>query len=843
MASLPPRSIARRFGVPFLGLALLVATGCASGASDPATDVTDKAATLRAHGSAGGDPTQYWFQYGTSTSYGTSTPRRDGGAGTDQRNVSERITGLTPDTLYHFRACASNAKGAGCSSDRTFRTGSLGLLPGFQETTAFTGLDQPTVVRFAADGHVFVAEKRGVIKEFDSLSDTTPQAIADFRTKVHNFWDRGLLGMALDPDFPAEPYIYVAYTYDAVLGGTAPRWGTADQNGDACPDPPGATIDGCEVSGRLSRLRYEGGQVGPEQVLIEDWCQQYPSHSVGDIEFGADGALYMSGGDGASFNFVDYGQVKNPCGDPPGAVGTNLSAPSAEGGALRSQDVRTPGDPTSLNGTVIRVDRETGEGLPGNPLADQADPDARRIIAQGLRNPFRMAFLPGTNLLWVGDVGWNDWEEINLASAPNSAVANFGWPCYEGSGRQPGYDAADLTMCESLYSGNSAKAPFFKYQHSAKVRPEETCPPGSSSIAGLAFTPPNSTLPAEFDGAVFFTDHTRGCIWVMERGASPIPNPSNIRVFRDRVSPHAVDLQFGPDNDLYFPDHGGGTIRRIHYTEGNQVPRAQVSASPTNGAVPLNVSFSASASSDPDPGDTLSYAWDLDGDDQFDDGDDSTAAFTYAAAGSHLATLKVTDNHGASATDSVAIEAGNTPPVATITAPTTGLTWKVGDTISFAGSAIDDQDGTLGASRLSWTLALAHCPSNCHEHIVQTFSGSSGSFPGPDHEFPSYLELRLTATDSGGLEDTRAIRLDPKTVVLKLRSNPSGLQLSLNGAGTATPFDRTAIQGSTNAVAAPTPQTLSPFTYDFASWSDGLARIHDIVANADRTLTATFTRR
>ena len=185
-------------------------------------------------------------------------------------------------------------------------------------------------MRFSADGRVFVAEKSGLIKVFDGLDDTSPTVFADLRTKVHNFWDRGLLGMALAPNFPTDPFVYVLYTYDAAIGGTAPRWGTAGATSDGCPTPPGPTTDGCVVSGRLSRLAADGDTaVGPEQVLVEDWCQQFPSHSIGALAFGPDGSLYASGGDGASFTFADYGQTgtpKNPCGDPPGAPGDHPDA-------------------------------------------------------------------------------------------------------------------------------------------------------------------------------------------------------------------------------------------------------------------------------------------------------------------------------------------------------------------------------------------------------------------------------------------------------------------------------------------------------------------------------------
>src|SRR5512134_2623692 len=101
------------------------------------------------------------------------------------------------------------------------------LQPGFQQSTVFTGLTNPTAIAFAQDGRVFVAEKSGLIKVFDNLADTTPTIFADLRTNVHNFWDRGLLGLELHPAFPEAPYVYVLYTMDAAIGGTPPRWGTA----------------------------------------------------------------------------------------------------------------------------------------------------------------------------------------------------------------------------------------------------------------------------------------------------------------------------------------------------------------------------------------------------------------------------------------------------------------------------------------------------------------------------------------------------------------------------------------------------------------------------------------
>ncbi len=720
---------------------------------------------------------------------------------------------------------------------------------GFSERTVFSGLTNPAAVRFASDGRVFVAEKSGLVKVFDSLSDSQPDVFADLRTQVHNFWDRGLLGLALDPGFPDSPYVYALYTHDAAIGGAAPRWGTPGATSDGCPTPPGATGDGCVVSGRLSRLTASGNaMVGNEQVLIEDWCQQYPSHSIGALDFGDDGALYVTGGDGASFNFVDYGQdgsPPNPCGDPPGGVGALLTPPSAEGGALRSQDLRTPNDATSLDGALLRVNPVTGAGLPDNPNAASLDPNSRRIVAYGMRNPFRLGVRPGTGEVWIGDVGWNTWEEIERLQAPTAAVTNFGWPCYEGSGRQSGYDSANLSICENLYAeGTGAvRAPLFAWNHGSQVVPGEGCPTGSSSAAGIAFAPANGSYPTEYHGALFFADYSRDCIWAMLPGSNGVPDPARVRTFAAGAA-NPVQLQIGPGGDLFYADFDGGTIRQVSFTAANRPPNAVATATPTTGTAPLTVHFDGSGSSDPDAGDTLAYDWDLDGDGQYDDSTAVAPSHTYTSQGVYTASLRVTDNHAGSSTAAVTITVGNTAPTATITSPAPGTTWKVGDFIQFAGGATDAQDGPLPPSALSWTLIQHHCPSNCHTHTLQSFAGvAGGSFTTPDHDYPSHLELRLTATDSGGLTDTRSIQLDPRTVTLTLNTSPSGFALVLNGSQAAAPFTKTVIQGSRNSISAPTPQTKAKKTWLFKAWSDAGAQTHDVIANSATTYTATYKQR
>ena len=714
------------------------------------------------------------------------------------------------------------------------------LPPDFQEQVVFTGLVQPTNIEFAPDGRIFVAEKRGTIKIFDNLADTTPTIFADLSTNVHNVWDRGLFGLALAPNFPADPWVYVLYTLDAPPGQPAPVWN------DACPNANDGT---CVVTGRLSKLQANGNvMTGSEQVLITDWCQQYPSHSIGDLHFGADGALYATGGDGASFSATDFGQLSNPinpCGDPPGGA---MTPPSAEGGALRSQDLRTPADPTTLDGAVLRLDPVTGAAMPGNPLIGSADVNARRIVAYGLRNPFRFTFRPGTNELWINDVGWNTWEEVNRITNPTAGVTNFGWPCFEGAGRMASYDSANLTICENLYASGGQTGPYMAYNHNSTVVAGESCPAGSSSITGSAFYPASGgPYPAAYQGALFFADYSRNCIWAMKpQTPGGLPSPNNIETFVAGAA-GPTDMAIGPGGELYYTDLNTGTVRRIRYFPANQPPVALISASPTSGSAPLTVNFTGTGSTDADPADQgrLQFRWDFTSDGAID-AITPTATFTYQTAGLYTASLTVVDTLGAASTTTVAITPGSSVPTAFMDTPSVGLTWAVGDTINFSGHATDPEQLTLPTSALTWQLRMQHCSSanNCHSHVLQDWTGvASGSFIAPDHEYPSYLELQLTATDASGLASTVVRRLDPKTVTLTFAAAPAGLRITVGPATLSTPFSVTVIQGSTVSVSATTPQKLRGKWYHFAIWSDSGAQTHIITApTVPTTFTATFTR-
>ena len=279
----------------------------------------------------------------------------------------------------------------------------------------------------------------------------------------------------------------------------------------------------------------------------------------------------------------------------------------------------------NLDGTVIRIDPDTGAGAPGNPASSSSDANMRRVVATGLRNPFRMAFRPGTSELWAGDVGWSTWEEINRISNPtDSTIDNFGWPCKENDGPN-GYDIG-LTLCERILDGIVPTVnPHYAYRHGAgdgqrrRLSHEQRClHVGRHLLRGREISGgvQRSAVLCRLQPALHL-GHVPGSrgrarpvdpdsVPTVERLPRGAGDRSQRRPLLRRTSPPALCV-------------GSAT------TAGNQPPIAAITATPGQGPLPLSVSFSAAGSSDPEGG-ALTYAWDLDGDGAFDDANGLTAS-------------------------------------------------------------------------------------------------------------------------------------------------------------------------------------------------------------------------
>ncbi len=659
--------------------------------------------------------------------------------------------------------------------------------------TLVASVASPTALAFTPDGRMLITTQPGRLRMYQNGALLATPAL-DLSSRLCTNSERGLLGVAVDPSFASNRFIYLYYTFN--------KNNTCANNTATSP------------VNRVSRFVLPDSNVidaATEVVLVDNMPSPNGNHNAGDLQFGKDGFLYVSIGDGG----CDY------AGDS-GCAGAN--------DATRDQHV--------LTGKILRITRDGGIP-PGNPFTGantarcnvtgrtNAGWRCQETFAWGLRNPFRFGFNSNaaTTRFFINDVGQGAWEEIDQAQAG----ADYGWNCREGAHTNSTSGLCNPTPPNMI-------DPIYEYGRST----------GCASITGGAFVP-NGVWPSDYDGDYMFADYVCGKIFRLQPNGSGGYNASDFATGLGGSS--AVHLTFGPHGAtqaLYYTTYaGGGQVRRVAYTGvTNRPPTADIAASPTSGAAPLAVSFNGSGSSDPD-GDALTYIWNFGDGSPTRETSTATTSYTYNTIGAYTASLVVRDSRGAVSTaDTIRIDVGNTAPTPAISAPTPTKQFFVGETITLSGSATDPQDGTLPSSALSWQVLLHH---DTHTHpFLGPVAGNNITFTAPAPEDlagaqTSYLEIQLTATNSQGLGSTITQNLQPHKVNVSFNSAPAGLRVVVNGTNLTGPQTVVSWERYVLNVNAPNQTDSTGRSWEFQSWSDGGAQAHAITTPATAaTYTATF---
>lgn len=568
------------------------------------------------------------------------------------------------------------------------------LPSGFETEVLASGLTLPTAMTFSSDGRMFIAEKDGTVRLYkNGALEPTPVIRL---TDINNYGDRGLIGIAADPNFAVNGYLYLSYTYENTPGANfaGPKTGRIVR--------VSVVGDTASESSKMVLVGSIGGNIASpscQNFATTDDCipSDSSSHTVGGLRFGPDGKLYASLGDGASFDYVDPN-------------------------ALQAQNL------DSLAGKLLRINTD-GTAPSNNPFYNgSATANRSKVYAYGLRNMFRFNFKPGTTQLYGGDVGWNTWEEINKIVKGG----NYGWPCREGT-------------LPTTYGCTAAGAidPFYAYQHDAN---------GAGSVTAGAF-PTGNAYPAQYANTFFFGDYAQN--WIKQMKVTSAGALVSVSDFAGEVDATNGPVEFitGPEGNIYFLAIYTGEVKRITHTLGNRRPIVTMSGSPLSGLAPLTVNFSSVGTNDPD-GNPITYLW------NFGDGSGSALAnpsHVFTVNGTYNTVLTVRDNKGGVETKSVTVTVGNRAPSASIVSPIAGSFYVTGEALTLSGSGSDAEDGVLSAAALSWRVILHH---NVHIHILETHTGNNIPFTGPDHNDTSvYTEIELTVTDSGGLKNTASVNI------------------------------------------------------------------------------------
>jgi glucose/arabinose dehydrogenase len=662
------------------------------------------------------------------------------------------------------------------------------LPSGFQETLVAGGLGSPTAMTPAPDGRVFITTQGGdlrVVKNGALLP--TPF----LHVNVDSAGERGLLGVAFDPNFSTNHFLYVYYT-----------------------------VPGTGVHNRVSRFTADPANpdvaaAGSEQDLLDlDPLSSATNHNGGAMHFGSDGKLYV-------------------------AVGENANAANSQtlgnllGKVLRLDVSQVAASDPANSPKLIPAD---------NPFVGQAAGINQLIDALGFRNPFTFAVQPGSGTIFVNDVGQSTWEEIDRLTAGD----NYGWNKSEGfastvppAGLGPGtYQDPQLAY---NHSGGPAGGGIAIVGGAFYNPPADAANPFPSAYTGKYFYADlGGNWIRVFDpaqpGSLANPDTSSGF------ATGTIGNPVDLAVA-------------GDGGLYYLARGSGGELLKISFTQSTaptvtQPPQDQTvtAGEPATFSVTASGTAPLSYQWQRDNGAGGSFA-DITG----ATSSTLTVSNTQAAdSGAHFRV--VVSNAGGSVTSSAATltVTDNQPPSPTITI-TGGLRngkFDAGTPVSFTLAATDPEDGTEPPSQFTYQVdyvtSLNSTPGGVVRPFVPATSGqASGSFTpatsGPYTKTDVVYRVTFTVTDSGGRSTTTTQDVAPDVSTITLQTSPTGLALNVDGQSQTAPTSFASVVGFQRLLDAPATQIVGATTYKFGSWSDGGAASHTITTAAtNASYTATY---
>ena len=638
----------------------------------------------------------------------------------------------------------------------------------FSKVLLADDLYEPMEMVVMPDRKVLFLERRGSMKLYDPYENET-RVIANFDVCIEGNYEDGLHGLALDPDYKNNHFLYMYYS------------------------PP------CDIDSQyLSRFIFKNDTISKssEKIILSVGVQRETCcHSGGSVEFGPDGLLYLSTGDNTSSKESDG---MSPIDERPGRAPFDAQKSSGNTHDLRGKILR------------IKLTKEGSYSIPeGNLFPADGSSGRPEIYVMGARNPFRITIDPKTNFLYWGDVGpdagkenkygpesFDEWNQARVAG-------NYGWPYFVGMNYA--YPDRDFEKNETgpLFipekpinkspnnTGNEvlppAQLPMIWYPY----RNSEEFPllgsGGRSACAGpfyyselVTYSNSKTKFPEYLDGKLLIYEWVRN--WIMAVSFDEDGNMIQMeRLFEDLEFYGPVELEFGPDGALYVLEYGNGyflknpqaSLSRIEFAEGNRDPIAKITydVKPI-GATPLKVIFSAAQSYDQD-GDELSYEWLLSGSNDVLS-TEPDFIYNFTENGVFEMYLNVIDEHGNKTQTNQKILIGNDLPEINIGIAGNQSFFFPGESIKYQIELRDKEDEASGTMNTKDAITNIAYISNV-DYIQDLYEGKKTLPEGSISQLEGLRQINASDCRTCHHEERESIGPTYKEVSQKYQDDPNAL--------------------------------------------------------------------